>query len=145
MREQLKHFPATMTLVLCGASSVMSYAGSAWSYVDHAAISAGVSSQASLAYSAGHPIVAYRDWSNNFRLSVQRYDGAAWGYVGDPGLTQDSVNFVSLAAGPAAYHVAVSDAGNSNAVTVVRFRIPQVIFAYDFESGGTTAWSATVP
>jgi hypothetical protein len=128
-----------------GAVSVMRYDGPNWSYVDQAAISAGVSTHVSLDYYLGGPVVAYRDWGNNFRLSVQRYNGMNWEYVGDPGFTQDSVNFVSLAAGNAAYYVAVSDAGLSNAVTVVRYQLPSAIFADGFELGDTSMWSATVP
>ena len=128
-----------------GAVSVMRYDEPSWSYVDQAAISEGVSSQVSLDFFLGGPVVAYRDWINNFRLSVQRFNGSSWEYLGDPGFTPDSVRFVSLATGNAAYYVAVSDAGSSNAVTVVRYQAPTMIFADGFESGGTALWSSAVP
>ena len=128
-----------------GAVSVMRYDEPSWSYVDQAAISEGVSTQVSLDYFLGGPVVAYRDWINNSRLSVQRFNGSNWEYLGDPGFTPDSVNFVSLATGNAAYYVAVSDAGSSNAVTVVRYQVPTMIFADGFESGGTALWSSAVP
>lgn len=65
---------------------------SEWTYLGDAGFSTGQAGYVSMYMYQGTPYVAYRDYANDGKLTVQEYDSEnGWEVIGSPGITPDSV------------------------------------------------------
>ena len=83
-------------------ASVMTYNGSAWSFVGARGFSAAQAEIPSLALhpTTGAPYVAYQDVGNGRKTTVMTYTGGSWSPVGKAGFSGGAIQYTSLALHP---------------------------------------------
>ncbi|AUR51782.1 hypothetical protein [Aquella oligotrophica] len=96
-----------------------------WFSVGSAGFSAGSTNYSSIAFnlSNNQPYVAYRDNSQNSKVTVMAFNGISWENVGNAGFSAGQSDWVDLAFNPSTNqpYVVYSDAANSNKATVMKF------------------------
>ena len=92
-----------------------------WQPVGGAVFSAGEIEYPSLVFSGTTPYIAYQDYENDYKATVQKFDGTAWVNVGNAGFSASDANYTSLAFSGTTPYVAFSDDANSSRATVMKF------------------------
>jgi len=105
-----------------GSGTGSGTASTGWSAVGSADFTSGEADFTSLALDSDTPYVAYSDFSNGGKATVEKFDGSTWSVVGSQGFSTNGAYYTSLAIGPGgAPYVAYQDTANSFKLTVKSF------------------------
>ncbi|MGV8118949.1 MAG: hypothetical protein AB2L14_04205 [Candidatus Xenobiia bacterium LiM19] len=124
-------------------ATVMKHTGNGttgWEAVGSKNFSSGSIGTISLSCNGNIPYVAYRDNTQNSKVTTKKFNGTAWETVGASGFSAGQADYTSLAvfnnAGSPILYVAYQDGGNNNKATVMQFD------GTSWETVGTAGFSA---
>jgi len=94
---------------------------SAWTNVGSAGFSASEAQFTSLAADGSILYIAYKDFGNGKKASVQKFNGSSWEYVGSPGFSSGEANYTALFIENGNLYIAYADNLYSNQITVKKY------------------------